>query len=178
MKKDIKLDLGSSSSQRHGFVGIDITEGSEMKWDLTRGIPFDDDSVEEIRSDHFFEHLDIDNLMSVLSECHRVLKKGKDLNFTVPHLNPYIKAYLKNDMKFLKNKIRDIPKEYKKIFDTPFDVIMWLIYRNGEHKTFFDKESIVSKLRHSGFKKIKVREYDKKTDINKRYSSIYIIATK
>jgi len=176
--KNIKLDLGSSSSQRQGFIGIDITNGSDIKWDLTKGIPYNDDSVEEIRSDHFFEHLVIDDLLFVLSECHRVLKKGKDLNFTIPHINPYINAYIENDMKFLRSKITDVPKEYKKVFDTPFDIIMWLMYRNGEHKTFFDKESIVSKLKHTGFKKVRTREYDKESDINKRFSSIYIVATK
>ena len=176
--KSIKLNLGSSGMKSDGYVGIDLTNDADLVWDLTKGIPCDDDSVEEIRSDHFFEHLDIDNLLFVLSECHRVLKKGKDLNFTVPHLNPYINAYLKNDLKFLRNKINDIPQQYKKIYDTPFDIIMWLLYRNGEHKIFFDKTSIISKLRHVGFKKVKERNYRKNEDINKRYSSIYIVATK
>lgn len=174
----IKLDLGSSDLKRKGFLSVDMTKGADLICDLTKGIPYADSSVDMIKSDHFFEHLDIDQLIYVLSECYRVLKRGHKLDFTVPHIDPYMKAYLKNDINFLKRKISDVPYKYKEIFDTPFDIITWLIYRNGEHKTFFDRKSIVSKLKYVGFSKISIRKFDSKKDINKRFSSIYIEAIK
>ncbi len=176
--KDLRLDLGCSNSQKKGYIGIDLTKGSNLTWDLRWGIPFNSDSVESIKSDHFFEHLNIDDLLFVLSECYRVLKKGSELNFTVPHLDPYLNAYIDNDLKFLKEKISDIPLKYNKIYNNPFDLIMWLLYRNGEHKVFFDSKSIVAKLEHVGFKNIIIRKYNKNNDINKRFSSIYVVATK
>ena len=45
----------------------------------------------------------------VLQECLRVLVPGGILDFTVSHIDPYIRAHLKNDFDFIKNKIYDIP---------------------------------------------------------------------
>ncbi|WKZ25984.1 MAG: methyltransferase domain-containing protein [bacterium] len=174
----LKLDLGSGDYKRKGFVGIDFSKGADISWDLLWGIPFGDDSVDEIKSDHFFEHLKIDELIYIFNECRRVLKKGGILDFTVPHIDPYINAYVKNDISFLKSKINDIPKKYKKVFDNPFDIMMWLLYRNGEHKVFFDKVSIVQKLKYVGFKKVTVRKVKTSEDINIRFSSIYVTAIK
>lgn len=176
--KNIKLDLGSSGSIRKEFIGIDLSKGAGLRWDLTWGIPFLNDSVDEIRSDHFFEHLKVDDLLFVLSECYRVLKKGSKLDFTVPHIDPYLKAYLKKDMTFLKKRVTDIPLEYKSIYNNPHDILMWLLYRNGDHKISFDRESIINKIKHVGFKSVKARKYNKKRDINKRFSSVYITAIK
>ncbi len=170
--------MGSSLSPKCGFVGIDLTEGSDLVWDLTWGIPFNSNSVAEIRSDHFFEHLGIDDLLFILKDCYRVLRKGGELNFTVPHIDPYINAYAKNDLKFLKRKITDVPLKYQKIYNNPFDLVMWLLYRNGDHKVFFDRNSIVSKLEYAGFRDVHLREYNKNEDVNKRYSSIYVIVKK
>ena len=117
-------------------------------------------------------------MIFVLKECHRVLKPKGVLDITVPHIDPYIEAYLKKDLIFLKSKINDIPIKYENILATPFDIIMWLLYRNGDHKVFFDRDSIVHKLKISGFKIIKERRKNKKIDRNIRYSSIYITAIK
>ena len=174
----IKLDLGSGDFHRKGFIGIDLSHKADIPWDLGWGIPFRENTVDIIRSDHFFEHLDIDNLIFVLKECHRVLKPKGVLDITVPHIDPYIEAYLKKDLIFLKSKINDIPIKYENILATPFDIIMWLLYRNGDHKVFFDRDSIVHKLKISGFKIIKERRKNKKIDRNIRYSSIYITAIK
>lgn len=175
---DLRLDLGPGPVKRKGFIGIDLTKSADLVWDLRWGIPFKNSSVEEIRSDHFFEHLNIDDLMTVLGECFRVLKRGRTLDFTVPHFNPYLKLYQKKDIKLLKKLIPDIPQNRKTLYDNSFDIIVWLMYRDGDHKTFFDKESIISKLKKVGFKNILLRKYDKRKDIDKRYSSVYVVAKK
>jgi len=64
----------------------DILEcGQEILWDAKEGIPFPDESVEEIRTSHFLEHLDNEQVPEFLYECMRVLKhKGKMINI-LPH---------------------------------------------------------------------------------------------
>jgi len=174
----LKLDLGSGDQKRPGFIGIDLNPKADLQWDLRWGLPFGDNSVDEIRSDHFFEHLELTKVVELLKECYRVLKKGGKLDFSVPHIDPYIDAYLKRDFEFLQEKIFDTPKTEISIYNTCFDKISWLLYRSGEHKSCFDKESIIDKVKLAGFKNIKTREFDPKIDIQQRYSSIYIVAIK
>lgn len=70
---NIRLDLGCGSSKVSGFVGIDLSSDADIKWDIRWGLPFDDSSVIEIRSDHFLEHLELPMIVEVLQECRRVL---------------------------------------------------------------------------------------------------------
>lgn len=174
----IKLDLGCGAFKRDGFIGIDLSSEADIQWDLTQGLPFEDDTVSMIRSDHFFEHLDQRDLMHLLKDCRRVLIPGGTLDFTVPHIDPYIEAYLARDFDLFKEKITDIPNGDEDLYNTCFDRILWLLYRNGEHKSMFDKESIVARVKLAGFSVVTTREYNPENDINYRFSSVYVVATK
>lgn len=174
----IKLDLGCGSSKREGFIGIDLSPEADIQWDLTQGLPFEDETVSVIRSDHFFEHLELTDLIKLLKECRRVLIPGGTLDFSVPHLDPYLAAYLSKNYNFLRDKINDVPDGEEILYNTCFDRISWLLLRNGEHKSMFDKDSIIAKVKLAGFNIVTTREYDPKKDINPRFSSIYVVAIK
>ena len=177
-RTEINLDLGCGSSSRPGFVGVDLNRAADLQWDIRWGLPFEDNRIKEIRSDHFFEHLALTDVIEVFSECHRVLVPNGVLDFSVPHLDPYIDAYLKRDYQFFSEKIYDIPAGQEDLYNTCFDRISWLLYRDGEHKSLFDRDSILAKLRLAGFTDLRVREFDPNRDINWRFSSIYVVAVK
>jgi len=81
-----KLNLGCGKDIKPGWINIDIKDyGQEIVRDITRGLPFDDNSVDEIYSCHFFEHLNGDDVRWVLEECYRVLKPGAEIFIRVPH---------------------------------------------------------------------------------------------
>ena len=177
-REGIKLDLGCGSVKRDGFVGIDLSSQADIQWDLRWGLPFPNNSIIEIRSDHCLEHLDLSMCAMVLKECNRVLIPGGILDFTVPHIDPYLDAYITRDINFINQKISDIPEGQEELYNTCFDRIVWLLHRAGEHKSLFDQESIVAKVKLAGFEKITIRSFDDKRDINLRFSSIYVIAEK
>jgi len=88
----IVLELGCGPNRRiPGSIGIDILdlESVDIVTDLNQGLSFiPSDSVDEIYSFHFLEHLD--NLAAFMKEIHRVLKKGGKKIGKVPHsVNPY-----------------------------------------------------------------------------------------
>jgi len=174
----IRIDLGSGPVKRKGYIGIDLSPNADIQWDLRKGLPFNDNIISVIRSDHFFEHLELREIIALLKECHRVLKPGGILDFSVPHINPYIDAYLRKDYEFINEKITDIPKGDEELYCTCFDRIMWLLHRNGEHKSMFDKESIIDKVKLAGFSNVSIREFDPNKDINCRFSSVYVVAIK
>jgi predicted SAM-dependent methyltransferase len=174
----LKLDLGCGEVARDGFIGVDLHPRATVPWNLTWGLPFGDDTVAEIRSDHCFEHLNMADLSFLLRECHRVMVKAAVLDFTVPHLDPYITAYLKKDWDFFTKYITDLPNGQTELYGTCFDRLAWLLLRDGEHKTVFDKDSIVHKVRLAGFCDVQTRGFNPERDVNFRFSSIYVVARK
>jgi len=81
-----KLHLGCRKDIKEGWINIDIFDfGQEMVRDITKGLPFDDDSVDEIYTCHCLEHIAGMDVYFVLEECWRVLKKGCQITIRVPH---------------------------------------------------------------------------------------------
>lgn len=86
----MKIDIGCGSSKKDGFVGIDIQNipGVDLLLDLSREqLPFDDNSVSEVYSSHFFEHLGIDSVQRILEEIYRVCLDGSIVKIRVPHFS-------------------------------------------------------------------------------------------
>lgn len=87
----IKIELGCGPNRKiKDAISVDIVdlEGVDIVTDINKGLPFKDNSIDEVYSFHFLEH--VSNLEFVLKEIHRVLKpNGKKIG-TVPHFsNPY-----------------------------------------------------------------------------------------
>jgi len=74
----VKLNLGSGYAPQSGYVNID--NRAEVKpdiiCDVLTGLPYDDDSVDEIRAYDFLEHIPIGQTIQVVTEIWRVLKPG------------------------------------------------------------------------------------------------------
>jgi len=81
----LKINLGCGEDFNDDLVGIDICNyGQIYILDLEKDLlPFEDDSVEYIKSNHFLEHL-IDP-KNCLNEAWRVLKKGRQFEIKVPY---------------------------------------------------------------------------------------------
>ncbi len=62
-------------------------------WDIRKGLPFDNCSLDVVYHSHFFEHLDRDTGKLFLKECYRVLKPNGTMRLVVPDLEHFIKEY-------------------------------------------------------------------------------------
>ncbi|RLJ01506.1 MAG: hypothetical protein DRP08_05430 [Candidatus Aenigmatarchaeota archaeon] len=85
----LKLDLGCGRFKKEGFVGLDIEKykGVDKIIDLRKGLPYKDNSVDEIYTNHFLEHLEIEDVVRVIKEIHRVCKPGAKVMIRVPHFS-------------------------------------------------------------------------------------------
>ena len=146
--KKIKLDLGSGGKKKAGFIGIDVVLGPkvDIEHNLEYGIPFPDNSISEIYSSHFLEHLPDRKVPYSLKECFRALIPGGKITIEVPNLEATLKGFLKmNEKEKWQAGWEWIFGNQKKKFEF--------------HKTGFTKKRLVSLLEDVGFEKIKVSEY-------------------
>lgn len=88
----VKLEFGPGRiDERHKrpYVTIGLNESADpfcdIYLDLEYGIPFPDNSVDEIYSNQFLEHLRRDNFIFFMNEMYRVLKVGGFMHHCVPH---------------------------------------------------------------------------------------------
>lgn len=70
-----KTDVGSLY-RKTNFQPFFYTKGDAL--------PFPDESIDFVYSEHFFEHLFFDEAVALLAECGRVLKKGGVVRTVVP----------------------------------------------------------------------------------------------
>ena len=84
-----KINLGCGPYSKGGWIDIDINPNykPDIVRDITKGLPFDDDSIDAIHAHHFLEHLSNTDMLFVLEECYRVLKLGSQLDIVIPMLD-------------------------------------------------------------------------------------------
>jgi len=109
----LKLDVGCGQNKKDGFLGIDIISAEEVDFvlDITKEkLPIEDNSVDEMFSNHFFEH--IDSPKEALEELIRVSVHGAQFEVWTPYLKSN-DAFLLGHRHFYNEKIwRHICIEY------------------------------------------------------------------
>lgn len=84
----LKLDIGCGKNKREGFQGVDrITfPGVDYVFDAALAPwPIESDSVDEVHSSHFVEHLTAVERIVFFNELFRVLKTGAKAMVITPH---------------------------------------------------------------------------------------------
>ena len=81
----MKLNLGCGNRRKEGFVHVDrfACEAADMLCDITCGLPFANDSIEEVWLDNVIEH--IADIPSLMREIVRVSKGGAKVTIITPH---------------------------------------------------------------------------------------------
>jgi SAM-dependent methyltransferase len=83
--------VGLLSDQR--LERLETIDPGIIRWNLARGIPFEDASFDLVYHSHFLEHLDRLVAVRHLRECQRVLKPGGILRIVVPDLEAIVRKY-------------------------------------------------------------------------------------
>ena len=175
-KTEIKLELGSGKIKgKDGWTTVDI-DGADINWDLKRGIPLPNNSVDKIYSSHLLEHIPYEQLIILLKKCRSVLKVGGEFSVCVPNFRFYIDSYKEGKM----FKERETWWQ-QGLIDTgsAIDQLNYIAYMNDEHKYMFDEENLVNTLKKAGFSNVKLREFGESLDRSERdHESIYALAIK
>lgn len=80
-----KLHLGCGKNLLEGYVNMDMFPPADIVRDVLRGIPFTDETFEEILTENFLEHIPQKEVPWLMDEMWRVLKVGGTAHHVIPH---------------------------------------------------------------------------------------------
>lgn len=147
--RPLKLNIGCGKVKFQRWINIDINSDADLVLDLRKSLPFNENSVDFIYSEHFLEHLTFEESSKVLKEIYRCLKKGGVTRIATPDLDYVIQKYIENwsDQDWLRLPEYGFIKTRGNMLNVSF--------RYWGHKYLFNEEDLRSHLINAGFKIIK-----------------------
>lgn len=93
--RSTKLHIGCGYCLLSGWLNTDIAPSSDevMYMDVTKPLPFPDNTFEYVYAEHVLEHITFDALASALHEIFRVLKRDGVLRIAMPSLDFLMRLY-------------------------------------------------------------------------------------
>jgi SAM-dependent methyltransferase len=157
--------------------GVLSKNGTGAQWnvrplvhDLTKPLPFKENSVAVIYGAHVLEHLYLADAQRLLGECKRVLRPGGVIRLVVPDLRSMVASYLKN-----KNGGSPSPAERIAAADklnemlgfrspapptgNPLFKFYYLCKDFHHHKWMYDSDSLMHYMEAAGFAGVSERGY-------------------
>ena len=142
MPKDqrIKLHLGCGKRCIPGFIHIDLSDHPHIdhRFDIRDLAVFPDEYADLVYASHVLEYFDRHEVVSVLTDWHRVLKKGGILRIAVPDIEALIELY---------QRIHDLDRILGPLYgrwEVSEDLVIY-------HKTVYDFDSLARLLTAVGF---------------------------
>lgn len=159
----LKLNIGSHVKMfYYGWLNIDIQDlttfakvnGYDFKrWDIRRGIPLPDNSVQFIVTHHTFEHLTRADGIFFLQECLRVLMPKGIVRIGIPDLEILARLYVSG-------RIRDLSSFSIEVENAKDDEEAFFNLATSGHPTGYTGEGLRSIIESLGFKAI-ISTFDK-----------------
>lgn len=164
--KNLLVNIGAGSLGKPGWTMYICTmlPGINYIYDCRQSLPFPDNSVKEIFTEHFFEHINyVEEVPCFLSECHRFLQPGGVIRIIIPDAEKCLNGYCKAGWEEL-IKIRPLDLEHKDFYfkfkyNTKIELINFVFRRNYKHKYAYDYETLEMILSKSGFSKVQHQEF-------------------
>lgn len=146
------LHLGCGERLMPGWYNLDIEPPpGGIRQDLTKRLPYLDDSVDLIFTEHFIEHVTFEEGFALMKECVRVLKKDGRIRVSTPDLRHLVECYISDEL-------IDIPGIWSPWCGAA--MVNEALSKWG-HKFVHDFESLSLMLQRAGFRDVEPMEYRK-----------------
>lgn len=138
------LNCGCGNRFHPAWVNIDFIKSGDgvLCHDLTKGIPFPDESFNVVYHSHLLEHFDKETGRSFLKECRRLLCHGGILRIATPDLEQIARLYLESMEKAAAGS-REWAANYEWMILEMFDQTMRDV-PGGEMAIYLQKEHIAN----------------------------------
>lgn len=128
------IDLGCGPKTKPGFTGVDLKDcGQDIVWDIRNGLPFADNSIENVFSSHFVEHLTRPDICELINELLRVCKIGAHISICCPHSSSVEADYPDHHSYWDERRVVGIVKGLSQL---PFGNVKRLKIIHNEHDSF------------------------------------------
>jgi predicted SAM-dependent methyltransferase len=117
-------------------------ENYDYDVDITKTLPFSDDSVDAILTEHVVEHVTIHQAWDFFEECMRILKRGGFLRVAVPSVSRIHALADQDYFNFIKEQGWGEPNIKGAVKSIIF---------NHEHKTIWEQASLNAIMDSMGF---------------------------
>lgn len=153
--KAVKLHLacGTNIILGKGWTNIDLDTRNNKnvkKHDLSKPLPYKDNSVDMIFHEHFIEHLSKYDGQAFLRECYRVLKPSGVMRVGWPDTARLIRAYALHDKKYFDYVSKNVDGE---IDSKSWDELVVDFFYSWEHRYGYTRKHLKSVLQDIGFSK-------------------------
>jgi len=151
--KYLNLGSGPRGVQSVSWINIDGWPDKNVDFavDLTRSLPFGDETFSGIFCEHVLEHFDIEQGNALLKECLRILKPGACVRLIVPDGETILTTYLKNPAELIA----------KRGMESPFaiDVVNSYFRQRYEHQYIYDWSMLQNEFVKLGFSDVRRVSY-------------------
>ena len=189
---EIKINIGCGGRPLQGYINIDSDDLTELRRRYPDqnfpeklkiynynifNLPFDDNSVSEVRADSLIEHLSFVEEPQFFFEMKRVIKPGGQFHFSTTNFEEIVKLWLeaKDDWKdFFRNDNEAIDTQhwfgqYSYSAENRWGYLCAMIFgsQNGAgqfHKNCYSISKIRSILKRIEFNEIKISQFRWKDD--------------
>jgi predicted SAM-dependent methyltransferase len=161
-KTDISLNIGCGELIRGGWVNVDLQPRAGVYYlNVINGLPIQSGTVARIHAEHFLEHLEYDDAVSFLLECHRVLKVGGALRIVVPDAEKYLRAYVNDDVVFFE-QLKNLGGSSEAL-PTKCAICNQMFHMGGHHRFSWDFETLQFAARSVGFNDVSRSHHNDET---------------
>ena len=96
----LKVNVGCGNEPFKDWINLDLSPEAraDILWDVTDGLPFPDDSCAFIYSEHFLEHIPVQEGVRFLAECRRSLQLGGVVRIGMPYVREVARQYYENTL--------------------------------------------------------------------------------
>jgi predicted SAM-dependent methyltransferase len=174
---NLRLNVGCGKNLKPGWINIDLSKEADLQLDVREPLPFANESVSKVYSEHFFEHLEYpDEALHFLKESLRVLQPGGRFSVGVPDTEWPVTAYAGEDKEYFR-----IARErwHPAWCDTRMHNLNYHFRQGKKHKYAYDFETLAQILSRTGFVSVMRRSFDPSLDDEKRkLGTLYVEARK
>lgn len=152
-ERSTRLHVGCGAVKLEGWVNADIDPRAQLIINLRRRLPFPENALDRIYSEHVLEHVSAEDGVAFLREAYRTLKPGGVMRVAMPDLDDLIDGY-SNDWK----RFDWLHWPGHEFIQTRAEMLN-IAFRWWGHLYLYNREELERRLREAGFSSITFCEH-------------------
>lgn len=152
-----KLQIGAHVCVLPGWLNTDLYPQSirSVTLDATRRFPFPDQSFDYVFSEHQLEHISYEGALSMLRECHRILRSGGKIRIALPSLDRLVELFASDRNGLQERYIRHVTQMcYPGALQANACFAINSAFMNWGHRFLYDRATLTSSLENAGFSQV------------------------